>query len=407
MRVGDTFKHGNWRALLLAVGVLLTTGCQTRPDESADPAPIAGHGHASLANATALPPDDAELAATPAIDLRAATDVTGLVDRLVDTRVVYLGEQHDRYEQHLLQAAVIRGLRERGVPLAIGMEQFQRRFQPALDDFIAGRIDTTGLLRQSEYYQRWRFDFRLYQPILDYARKHGIPVLALNAEAELTRRVGKVGLGGLSAEERNRLPLEYGEADASYRAVLQRVFSAHASGPERNFEHFVDVQLSWDETMAETAANYLLANPDRHLVVLVGAGHVVERHGIPNRVRRRLPVTDSVVLMGETGDVGSDRADWMLLPLPAELPPSGKMGILMEDSEQGVRVVEAMKNSAAAVAGVNAGDIMTEIDGQALATTGDVRTALFAKRPGDTVTLTVHGAEDEVLRTLPLVLKAH
>ncbi|MCB1734726.1 MAG: ChaN family lipoprotein [Gammaproteobacteria bacterium] len=386
------------------MGVVLTTACQTRPDEDRD---AIAHPHDVAQTVAALPPGDAELSATPAIDLTASTNVTGLINRLKDARVVYLGEQHDRYEQHLLQAAVIRGLRERGVPLAIGMEQFQRRFQPALDDFIAGRIDTLELLRQSEYYQRWRFDFRLYQPILDYARKHGIPVLALNAESELTRQIGKVGLNGLTPDERSQLPTEYGDADADYRAVLQRVFLAHAVGPDRNFEHFVDVQLTWDETMAEVAATYLAANPQRHLVILVGAGHVADRHGIPSRVQRRLPVIDSVVLMGETGDIGAGRADWMLLPLPAELPPSGKMGILMEDSDQGVRVVEAMKNSAAAEAGVKAGDIMIELDGQPLLTTGDVRTALFNRKPGDPVALAVKSPEDAAERILSLVLKGY
>ncbi|MCP5141649.1 MAG: ChaN family lipoprotein [Gammaproteobacteria bacterium] len=391
------------------LGLLVLAGCEVKDDQAAHPA---GEGHVH-GRAHALPghgevavlPTDAELAATPAIDLGTATDVSGLVGRIADRRIVYLGEQHDRYEQHLLQLAIVRGLHERGVPVAIGLEQFQRRFQPVLDAFIAGEIDTPEMLRRSEYYQRWRFDYRLYRPILDYAREHGIPLVALNAEVELTRRVGEVGLAGLDAAERAQLPQDYAPATEAYRERLRDIFSQHPGDRQRDFEHFVEAQLSWDETMAESAVNYLAAHPQRQLVVLVGAGHVIHRHGIPDRVQRRRELADAVVLLGGHDDVGPRGADWMLLPPPASLPPSGKMGILMEDSERGVRVAEVVPDSGAAAAGMRKDDLLTAIDGQVVNATGDVRVALFERMPGDTLVVTVRREDGE--SRLSLTLRAH
>lgn len=407
---------GSARLLGLVTALLLVLGgCEVRPGAPTAPtAPTAGAdtvhgtGHAPPMHGHGQPvplPSATGIAATTAIDLSTSTDVSGLIDHLTDRRIVYLGEQHDRYEQHLLQLAVIRGLYERGIPVAIGMEQFQRRFQPALDAFIAGEIDTPEMLRRSEYYQRWRFDYRLYRPILDFAREHGIPLVALNAEVELTRRVGEVGLDGLDAEERARLPAEYGPLGADYRARLSEVFGQHPGDRKPDFTHFVEVQLSWDETMAETAVNYVTTHPERHLLVLVGAGHVINRYGIPDRVQRRQAVSDAVVLLGGYDDASSDTADWMLLPAPAPLPPSGKMGILMDDSDQGVRVMQVVPGSGAEDAGMLAGDVLTVINGRDIENTGDVRVALLGRGPGEVVAVKIR--RQAANSSLSLTLKAH
>jgi uncharacterized iron-regulated protein len=133
---------------------------------------------------------------TRVVDPATLTGLDALVTKLADRRVVFVGESHDRYEDHLNQLAVIRGLHERDVDLAIGMEMFQQPFQPALDAYIAGEISEVEMLRRTDYFERWRFDYRLYRPILRYAREHGIPVIALNLDGEITAKVGKAGTGG-------------------------------------------------------------------------------------------------------------------------------------------------------------------------------------------------------------------
>ena len=45
------------------------------------------------------------------------------------------------------------------------------------------------MLKQTEYFTRWRFDYRLYRPILRFARDQGLPLVALNVPRELTERV--------------------------------------------------------------------------------------------------------------------------------------------------------------------------------------------------------------------------
>ena len=118
------------------------------------------------------------------IDLSSLMTMESLVQKVSDNRVIFVGESHDRYEHHLNQLAVIENQHARYPVLAIGLEFFQQPFQPVLDDYIAGKIDEAEFIRRTEYFERWRFDYRLYRPIFSYAREHGIPLIALNIERD-------------------------------------------------------------------------------------------------------------------------------------------------------------------------------------------------------------------------------
>ena len=262
------------------VTAALVSGACAEP-ESAHPQATSAHAGAQAGSTQVLDP------ATRVLDLGALSDMSELIDRLADRRVVFVGENHDRYEDHLNQLAIIEGLRARGKPLAIGLEFFQQPFQPDLDAYIAGTIDEPEFLRRTQYFDRWRFDYRLYRPILRFAREHRLPVIALNLEAELTRKVGDVGLDGLSEAERMRVPAEIDRADSAYRTRIETAFKQHPAGMQGHFERFLDVQLLWDEGMAERGARYLADHPDQTLVVLAGGGHLEYGQGIPKRFLRR------------------------------------------------------------------------------------------------------------------------
>ena len=125
-----------------------------------------------------------------------------LMSKLGSARLLYVGETHSAYADHLLQLEVLKGMASNPDGLALGVEWFQARFQPVLDRYLAGEIDEAEMLRQTEYYQRWRYDYRLYRPIIRYAREKGIPIIALNASRELTGEIGRVGINGLPGELR-------------------------------------------------------------------------------------------------------------------------------------------------------------------------------------------------------------
>lgn len=328
-----------------------------------------------------------------AIRLADINDLDGIIPELAKMRVVFIGEVHGRYEHHLNQLVVIKGIHQRHPKMAIGLEFFQWPYQAVLDRFVAGEIDEAQMLRETEYFSRWRFDYRMYKPILDYARDNRIPLLALNVPTELTQKVAAGGLDALSNEERNSLPADIDRDDKAYRARVEAVYNIHPQRPGSTFENFLDAQLCWDEGMAERAAEFLQSHPDHKMVVLSGTGHVIEGTGIPNRLARRMAVSTAIVING--GDLGLDTAmgDYLLLPEPQTLPALGMLGVYLDPREEGLYVDGLEEDGAAAKAGIQVKDILLSINGQALTSYDDLRITMLNMLAGDKVTVTVRRSD--------------
>ncbi len=301
------------------------------------------------------------------LDLKAIQPLDSISNQLGQHRVVFVGESHTDYGHHLNQLAIIKKTHQKwGGDLSIGLEMIQQPFQAALDDYIAGRINEREMLRKIEWYKRWKYDFRLYRPIFDYAKQYKIPLIALNISREVTMRVSKDGIKGLSQKDRALLPKTLDRSNKNYAARLKSVYSMHSHGVKNNskdFENFYDAQLAWDEGMAFAAANYLKKHPKSKMVAIAGSGHLINREGIPGRLDRLLGKnivnkntvkTSAVILnrssVGETPS--STQADYLLFSPDAKLPAAGLIGITMGDTEQGVKVGSVIAKGAAAKAGI-------------------------------------------------------
>lgn len=342
------------------------------------------------------------------LDREGSRPLGRIVPRLAQARVVFVGETHDRYDHHLAQLAVIRALHAQRPSLAIGLEAFQQPFQHVLDDYVAGRIDDRELLERTEYYDRWSYDYRLYQPILAFAREKGLPLVALNVPRELTRRVSQVGLDGLEKAERAALPTRIDRGDVAYEQRLRAIFAEHPENGSMRFERWLEVQLVWDEGMAEQAARFLAAHPDRLLVVLAGSGHLAWRSGIPKRLERWSGARSVLLLPGDAGSPDPALADYLLLTEERSLPPGGRLGIRLDPEEGGVVIGAVDPEGAAAAAGVREGDLVVAVDGAAVRLPGDVRVALWERKPGEVVTLELRRGEPGAAReeiALPVTLR--
>jgi len=311
-----------------------------------------------------------------------------LSGRLQGAEVILIGEEHSRYGQHLTQLAIIKTLAASGRPLTIAMEYFQQPFQQALDDFIAGKATEAQMLRTTEYFTRWRYDYRLYQPILRYARAQQIPLLALNVTAELTTAVSHNGFDGLTASYKVQLPNRAAREDTEYVTRLRPIYEQHrqqGQGNNLTFAHFVQAQVLWDEGMAEHAANYLKAHPNRLLVILAGAQHVINK-AIPDRLQRRLTVRISTLQPASAGN--QDKPQLRYYPLTNTLPTAGLLGVML-DLNMGLEISGFSATSAAPKAGVKKGDRIVAINHQKVVDYAGLKLALMNQQPGQMVTLKV------------------
>jgi aminopeptidase N len=323
---------------------------------------------------------------------------------LLKSRVIFVGEQHDRFAHHINQLLVIKKLHAAGLKFGVGMEMFQKPYQSAIDDYLAARTDERTFLTRSDYYNKWRYDYNLYKPIIDFLKENRIPLVALNIEGHVTRKTAREGIDGLSKKQRRQVPDRLDFSDEQYREDLYAVFSTHGQDAGLDdFMYFLQSQTLWDETMAASAAEFLNTRPDHKLVVLAGNGHVRFKYGIPQRLYRRVKASYSVIVQDD--EVEDGIADYILFTTDIEGVKAPKLGVMVEEKEEKLLVKSVIEHGPAGKAGVAAGDIITAFDGHRIKTLADLKIALFFTKIGDRIRLEVD--RDGTILEKEVELKAH
>ena len=189
--------------------------------------------------------------------------------------------------------------------MAVGLEAIQRRFQPVLDDYLAGTIDLKQLEQQTEWSTRWTWPFANYVPVFEAARLNNFELLALNADSEDLGVVEMSGLAGLPNTTLakyipdRRVFADFTNTTAfreyiayvvapSYRShkemgILRQTISGQRLKEDMPFKNFYSGRMLWDNSMANTGAVWTRENPAGLLVSIVGADHVKFGGGVPNR----------------------------------------------------------------------------------------------------------------------------
>ena len=78
------------------------------------------------------------------------------------------------------------------------------------------------------------------------------------------------------------------------------------------------------------------------------------------------------------------------------------LGVVIEDAETGARLVEVRSGSPAAEAGLRQGDVVTEIDGEPVESSDDLRRVVESHRPGDELELTYERDGESATATVTL-----
>ncbi|MEK7306420.1 MAG: ChaN family lipoprotein [Nitrospirota bacterium] len=332
-----------------------------------------------------------------------------LLDLLAAARIIYVGEAHDSLADHQIQLAILKGLWKRFPGrVAVGMEMFRRPVQADLDRWVGGGIEDKEF--QKTWYENWGIDDGYYKALLLFIRENKIPLIALNASREMENKVKTKGFKGISPEDQKGMPV-VDPGDPHHRKALMAIFKGHTNDTT-GFETFYDTMLLWDETMAETISEYLKSpgGVDKKLVVFAGGFHVNYGFGIPRRVFRRLPVPYQIVLPHAKDTPTEKRMMDVKLPdLPLLLADyiwavryreledkKVLLGVQIEPSQAGVRIISVSPESAADEAGITAGDIIVSFDGQEIREPFDLTYAVKQKSPGDRVNVKIIRSGKEI-----------
>jgi len=218
--------------------------------------------------------------------------------------VVVVGEQHDDPGAHRFEFALLQALAERGRPVTLAMEMFERDVQPALDAYLAGRIDEAQMLERARPWPNYQADYR---PLVELARTQGWPVVASNAPRRTAAQIARQGLAALDAlaparraEVAAELQCGAGPYREKFVAALQGMGGHAGSGGPTDLGRMFDAQCAKDETMAETLAARMA--PGAVVVHVNGAFHSDERLGLVERLQRRRPEAKILVVSVVKGD---------------------------------------------------------------------------------------------------------
>ena len=332
-----------------------------------------GGGAKSVTGPAFLPVEDAEL---PYRVLRAKSgrevSLPDFYAEIKAAQAVCVGESHSDSHHHWAQLEILQHVLQR-LPaaserkLATGMEMFQRPFQGVLDDYVEGRISEEQMLSRSGWKGRWRYDWNYYAPMVRLTVERGAALLALNISKELKEKWKKSGSEGLSEAEKAKLPemiLDDQEHRRWFRALMERIGEGHevdrtgnhafegdphgstpapavhghagaaaqpAQAPKEAttitpdfIEKIYPVQVLWDETMADTATQWLQAEEGRQLIILAGNGHCHDTAIVGRMKRRGVGRVVSVRPVTETG--AGEVADLLASPMNDYLFVMDKQG---------------------------------------------------------------------------------
>jgi uncharacterized iron-regulated protein len=227
--------------------------------------------------------------------------------------VVFVGETHDDPVGHAVEARILTAAHARyGAqrPVALSLEMFDRDVQYIVDEYLDSLITERHFLGSSHPWGNYETDYR---PMVEYARVHGLPVVAANTPRRYVNRVSRLGPASLDAlGERARAalpPLPYPEPTAAYREKWRRAMEAsasphasagasadsssaaaraaaspHGAAPAAampDVSNLLHAQALWDAGMAYSIARHLAGHPGALVVHVVGGFHVEGGTGTP------------------------------------------------------------------------------------------------------------------------------
>ncbi len=199
--------------------------------------------------------------------------------QLRTARFVLLGEIHDNPEHHRWQRELVAALVRDGRRPAIALEQFDREHQPALDRIRLSRTSDAGAVKAAAKFNDRAWNWSFYEPIVQIALVHGLPLQAANLSRADAFRVSSAGMATvLDAKTVAALKLNVPLPAAAQRKLEQAIADGHCGkAPPSMLPGIVTAQRTRDAVMAQALDRHSAAGA----VLIAGNGHVRRDFGVP------------------------------------------------------------------------------------------------------------------------------
>lgn len=280
-----------------------------------------------------------------------ATTLAAIVDEAIGAEVLLVGEEHDDMVGHSFQTLLLLEVVKRigsdsgsGRTVVLSLEMFERDVQYVIDEYLAELITEAHFLRSS---RPWEDYDERYRPLVESARKFGLPVLAANAPRRYVNRVTNQGPGSLtelSEQARSYLPpLPYRSPSDRYRVQWDALMAEAMLGTHSDSDtipimadslvaneddwaedegnetqvvgdpvtsryepnsNMIQAQALWDATMAHSITKALVEHIGGFVLHMAGSFHVAQGTGIQEHILEYRPGTRvTTVVMTKVDDI--------------------------------------------------------------------------------------------------------
>jgi len=206
---------------------------------------------------------------------------------LMDYHVIFIGEVHELRVAHEAELTILTGLSERDPSLVLALEMFERDVQYILDAYLKGQISEDTFLERSRPWPNYREGYR---PLIELAKKKGIPVIAANvprraaAAVAMTNKISPKVLGADRIYLSGTLYLDSKEYQKRFASTMEEM--PHRTPMKgKKVGGLYKAQVLKDAVMAGALELYL----DRRVLFCCGHFHSDYHLGIPYQLRKNHP----------------------------------------------------------------------------------------------------------------------
>ena len=227
------------------------------------------------------------------------------------TDVAFFGEIHNCVISHWMELKVLEALAENNNKLKVGMEMLEADNQLIIDEYTSSTISSD---RFEEECRLWPNHSTDYEPLVYYAKRHHLPLIATNVPrryASVVKEKGLAFLDSLSAEAKRylpKLPIKYVEnenAQAGF-ALMGLLGKAKETKPQL----MAQAQAIKDATMGWFIAQNL--KKGEQMIHFNGTYHSDARNGIiPYLLEYRPKTTISTIRAVRQEEIDKIEEDYL------------------------------------------------------------------------------------------------
>ena len=221
--------------------------------------------------------------------------------------VLFFGEEHNDSACHYMEDTLFKALYGAlGDRLALSLEMIESDGQITLDEYLKGFIPEDRFAKDVRLWS----NYKDYRPMVEFAKKKGMDVVAANTPRRYVSMVTKRGmasLDSLSKSSRTFLPpLPYDTLPGRYREHFIEVMQGSPGGGNPNVYYS---QNLWDAGMSYRIQQYLKRH--KHSVVFhcVGRFHCDEKLGTLAQLQKRNPKL-RIMNISSFSDASFAHPDW-------------------------------------------------------------------------------------------------